>query len=155
MSELSPTELVTYLAHIAEDGVSDGVAGRNIVRHDAAQRQRIAQLEDEVKELEVDGENYRQYAMDEVRKACQEAGVLVADDDSICLSKASDMAIMHYLTPSSRPSYALPLLQGGGVWALRISLCEGWLRSGLGYGTNASSIGQRSYLSLQVAVWAT
>lgn len=48
MSELSPTELVTYLAHIAEDGVSDGVAGRNIVRHFESQRQRIAQLEAEV-----------------------------------------------------------------------------------------------------------
>lgn len=58
MSELSPTELVTYLAHIVEDGVSDGVAGRNIVRHFESQRQRIAQLEAEVARLTADEQRW-------------------------------------------------------------------------------------------------
>lgn len=51
MSNLTPTELLTYLARIAEDGVCDGVEGRTILKHNAAQRQRIAQLEAEVARL--------------------------------------------------------------------------------------------------------
>jgi hypothetical protein len=51
------------------------------------------QMEALVKALEEDSEEYRQYAMEEVRKACQEAGVVVAAEDSICISKAGDIAM--------------------------------------------------------------
>lgn len=50
---MTRAELQQHLARIAEDGIDDGVDGRNILRHDAEQRQEIERLKGALKNIAI------------------------------------------------------------------------------------------------------